>query len=176
MKNLRQNLATVAIALVCIAGGLLSGYANAGSMTDYMENKGVDWLLRGQTFTPPATQYWRLDTTTCTDAGPGTEVSTSATGYARIAVTASLANWSGTQGAGTTIASSGTSGTSSNNVAMAWPQSTAAWGTLQSVTLTDAATAGNRLLCIDLTSPLNVSGSGFTVQFTAGSFSFQMDN
>jgi hypothetical protein len=27
--------------------------ANAGSMTDYLENKIVDWLFRGQTFTRP---------------------------------------------------------------------------------------------------------------------------
>lgn len=175
MKSLRNHLLAFVVAIGLVAGGFLSAtVAHAGALTDYMENKGVDWLIRGQAFTPPATQYWRLDTTTCTDAGPGTE----ATGgsYARVAVTASMTNWSGTQGTSTTVASTGTSGTTYNNIAIIWPASTAAWGTLQSVTLTDASTAGNRLACIDLSAPLNVSGAGFTVQLPANSFSFQIDN
>lgn len=167
LKTLRQ-LATALVLAVASFGVM------AGALTDYAENKAVDWLIRGQTFTPPATQYWRLDTTACTDAGPGTEVSGGS--YARVAVTASMANWSGTQGAGTTVASTGTSGTTYNNTSIIWPASTAAWGNLSSVTLTDATTAGNRLVCIDLTTPLNVSGAGFTVQLPANSFSFQMDN
>jgi hypothetical protein len=32
------------------------------AMTDYLENKLVDWLLRGQSFTPPATLYVALFT------------------------------------------------------------------------------------------------------------------
>lgn len=172
MKNIRLTLATLFVIAIC----LLGGYASAGSLADYMENKGVDWLLRGQTFTPPATQYWALFTDTCTDAGPGTEVSTSGTAYARASVTASLTNWSGTLSSAQTIASTGTSGTTYNLVAIPWSASTAAWGNLQSAGLMDSSTAGNRLLCINLTSALNVSGAGFTVQFPASSFSFQLDN
>lgn len=167
MNKIRLILASLVFAVISFG-------VQAGALTDYAENKTVDWLIRGQTFTPPATQYWRLDTSACSDAGPGTEVSGGS--YARVAVTASMANWSGTQGTGTTVASTGTSGTTYNNNAIAWPASTAAWGTLTSVTLTDASTAGNRLVCIDLTSTLNVSGAGFTVQFPANSFSFQLDN
>lgn len=171
MKRFSVNLTALLSAVVL---SVLAFGVQAGALTDFAENKAVDWLIRGQTYTPPATQYWRLDTTTCTDAGPGTEVSGGS--YARVAVAASLANWSGTQGTGTTTASSGTSGTSYNNTAIAWPASSAAWGTLSSVTLMDASTSGNRLVCIDLTGTLNVSGSGFTVQFPANAFSFQMDN
>jgi hypothetical protein len=47
--------------------------------------------------------------------------------FARVAVVASLANWSGTQGAGTTVASSGAGGVSSNNVAITFPTPTANW-------------------------------------------------
>jgi hypothetical protein len=82
----------------------------------------------------------------------------------------------GTQSAGSTTASSGTGGTTSNNSAITWSASTASWGTIQSVGWTDASTAGNRWICINLTSSLNVSGSGFTVQFTAGTLQFQIDN
>ncbi len=160
--------------LACSA--LLPLPAQSGALTDYGENKLVDALLRAQSIGTPATWYIALFTTTCTDAGPGTEVSTSGTAYARQAVTASLANWAGTQGAGTTVASSGTSGTTSNNNAITWSASTAAWGTITSVGWMDASSSGNRWICIDLTSSLNVSGSGFTVSFAAGQLSFQIDN
>ena len=148
----------------------------AVALTDYGENKLVDALLRAQAIGTPATWYIALFTDTCTDAGPGTEVSTSGTAYGRQAVTAALANWAGTQSAGSTTASSGTGGTTSNNNVIAWSASTAAWGNIQSVGWMDASSAGNRWICINLTSALNVSGAGFTVSFAAGQLTFQMDN
>lgn len=97
--------------------------------------------------------------------------------YARVAVTASLANMSGTQGAGTTAVSSGTTGTISNNNQLAFPASTAAWAAAPAmvwgVATFDAATAGNLVQWGSLGSPQNV-GSGVTVTFNAGSFTVQM--
>lgn len=148
--------------------------AKAADLSNYAENKIVDALLRGQTLGAPATGYWALGTDTCTDAGPGTEVSGGS--YARVSVVSSLANWAGTQSAGSTVASSGTTGTTSNNAAITFPQSTAAWGNLQSVWLMDAASSGNRWICINLTTPFNVSAAGVTVSFPAGSLTFQIDN
>lgn len=148
--------------------------AKAGALADYAENKAVDALLRGQALGAPATFHLGLATDTCTDSGAGTEPSGNS--YARVAVTSSLANWAGTQSAGSTTASSGTGGTTSNNGAITWPTSTGAWGTLQSVRWYDASTAGNSWICINLTSPLNVSGTGFTVSFAAGQLSLQLDN
>lgn len=153
-----------------------AGIAHAGALTDYGENKLVDALLRGQSIGTPVTWYIALYTDTCSDSGSGTEVSTSGTAYARQAVTASLANWAGTQSAGSTTASSGSGGTTSNNNVITWSASTAAWGTIQSVGWADASTAGNRWICINLTSSLAVSGAGFTVSFSAGQLSFQIDN
>jgi hypothetical protein len=176
MNPIRRTLAPLAIAFAAVLGALAPLPAAAGALSDYGENKLVDALLRAQSIGTPATWYIALFTTTCTDAGPGTEVSTSGTAYARQAVTASLANWAGTQGAGTTVASSGTSGTTSNNNAITWSASTAAWGIVTSVGWMDASSSGNRWICIDLTSSLNVSGSGFTVSFAAGQLSFQIDN
>ena len=118
--------------------------------------------------------YIGLATDTCTDSAAGTEPSGNA--YARVAVTSSLANWAGTQSAGSTAASSGTGGTTSNNGAITWTASSGAWGNLQSVRWYDAASAGNSWICINLTSALNVSGSGFTVSFSAGQLTFQIDN
>ena len=175
MKNLRLNLAALLIAACALLGGLFtSSAAHAGSLLDYAENKVVDALLRAQAIGTPATWYIGLTTDACTDTGNGTEPSGNA--YARVAVTASLANWAGTQSAGSTVASSGTGGTTSNNNAITWSASTASWGTIQSVGWMDASTAGNRWICINLTSSLNVSGSGFTVSFSSASLSFQVEN
>lgn len=170
-KTITTLLSLVAATLV-----LFTGAAHAAALTDYGENKLTDALLRGQAIGTPATWYVALFTTTCTDAGPGTEVSTSSTGYGRQAVSAALASWAGTQSAGSTVASSGTGGTTSNNSAITWSASTAAWGTITSVGWMDASTAGNRWICIDLTSSLSVSGAGFTVSFSAGQLQFQIDN
>lgn len=167
MKTIRHIIAAIIFAIAAVA-------ANAGALTDYAENKTVDALLRGQSLSAPATMYIGLATDTCSDSGAGTEPSGNA--YARVAVTSSLANWAGTQSAGSTVASSGTGGTTSNNSAITWAASTGAWGNLQSVRWYDAASAGNSWVCINLTSALNVSGAGFTVQFTAGQLQFQIDN
>lgn len=167
------------LAAVLVVGallGIVSQPAQAAALTDYAENKIVDCALRGQSCGFPATWYIALFTTTCTDAGPGTEVSTSSTGYARQSVTASLTNFAGTQSAGSTVASSGTGGTTSNNGAITWSASTASWGTIQSVGFMDASSSGNRWICIDLTSSFNVSAAGVTVSFPAGTLQFQVDN
>lgn len=67
--------------------------------------------------------------------------------FARVAVTPSLANWSGTQSAGSTVASSGTSGASSNNGAITFPVPTADWtaGTVKAWgwAMFDASSSGN---------------------------------
>jgi hypothetical protein len=89
--------------------------SSAGVFTDYAENKIADALFRGQSLGAPASFYVGLSTTACSDSSPGTEVSTSGTGYARVAVTSSLANWAGTQAAGSTTASSGTGATTSRS-------------------------------------------------------------
>jgi len=44
------------------------------------------------------------------------------------------------------------------------------------VWLMDASSAGNRWICINLTTPFNVSAAGVTVSFPAGSLTFQIDN
>lgn len=167
MKSIRH--AFVAFVLAALSAGI-----NAAALTDYAENKVADALLRGQALGAPATFYVGLATDTCTDAGAGTEPVGNA--YARVPITSSLANWAGTQSAGSTAASSGTGGTTSNNTAITWAASTGAWGTLQSVRWYDAATSGNSWICINLTAPLAVSGAAFTVQFTAGQLTFQVDN
>jgi hypothetical protein len=73
----------------------------------------------------------------------GTIPEGSATGYARVSYASTLANWSGTQGAGTTAASSGSSGQISNNNAIAFAQVTTALGLVVGAVMFDALTSGN---------------------------------
>lgn len=152
--------------------------------SDFAENKLIDFLFRGQALgitgasaaagSGPATLYVALFTASPADAGGGTEVSGGA--YARVAVTSSLANWAGTQGAGTTAASSGTSGTTSNNNPITFPSPTANWGSVVAVGIYDAATGGNLIAWGALTASKTVNNGDAAPTFTAGALQFQVDN
>lgn len=143
--------------------------------SDYLENKIIDWMFRGQTFTPPSTLYFGLLTVNTDDDGsPLTEVSGGS--YARVAVTASLANFAGTQSAGSTTASSGTSGTTSNNGAITFPAPTANWGTVVGVFIADASSGGNMLMYGSLTTSKTVNSGDAAPSFAAAAFTYQEDN
>ena len=137
-------------------------------MSDYLENKMVDQLFRGQTAPTTSTLYIALLTAAPSDSGGGTELSGGA--YSRVAVTSSLANWAGTQGAGTTTASSGTSGNTSNNIAITFPTPTATWGTATHFGIYDASSGGNLLFYGTLTIAKTINASD-TVTFPIGSLS-----
>lgn len=144
------------------------------ALSDYLENKIIDWLLRGQAYTPPTTVYVGLVTVADNDAAGGTEVTGGS--YARVAVTSSLANWAGTQGAGTTVASTGTTGTTSNNAAITFPAPTANWGTIVGMRVFDAASGGNELFYAALTTNKTVNSSDPAPSFAAAALSLQVDN
>jgi hypothetical protein len=146
--------------------------ALAQSFSDYLENRIVDWLLRGEALTPPATVYVGLATSACSDSSIGTEVS--AGGYARAAVTSSLANWAGTQSAGSTTASSGTGGQTSNNGSINLGTASADWGTVTHWFLIDAASGSTNLLfCAALTSSRSIT-TGAVVSFSAGALTITL--
>ena len=143
------------------------------AMSDYLENKIVHQVFRAQAYTFPSTLYVALYTTAPADAGGGTEVSGS--NYSRVSVANSLANWAGTQGAGTTTASSGTTGTTSNNATVTFPVPSAGWGTVVAFGIFDAASSGNLLFYGTLTISKTIN-SGDTVTFPAAALSIQIDN
>lgn len=144
------------------------------ALTDYLENKIIDWMLRGQAYTPPATVYVGLLTAAPSDASAGTEVSGGS--YARVAVTSSLANWAGTQSAGSTVASSGTGGTTSNNGSITFPAPTANWGVVTHFAIYDASTAGNMLIYAALSTSKTVNNGDAAPSFAAAALTFQIDN
>ena len=142
--------------------------------TNYLENKIIDWLFRGQAFAPPSTLHFALFTASASDSGVGTEVTGG--GYARVSVAASLSNFSGTQGPSTTTASNGITGTTSNNVAITYPAPTGNWGQVVGMGIFDSATGGNMLIYTALTAPKTINSGDAAPSFAAGSFSYQEDN
>lgn len=138
------------------------------AMSDFLENALVDQLFRGQSAPSTGTLYVGLLTSAPSDSGGGSEVS--GNNYARVSVASSLANWAGTQGAGTTVASSGTSGQTSNNGAITFPTPSGTWGTVTHFGIYDAASSGNLLFYGALTIAKTINQSD-TVTFPAGSLS-----
>ena len=138
------------------------------AMSDYLENKLVDQLFRGQTAPTTTTLYVALYTAAPSDTGGGTEVSGS--NYSRVAVTSSLANWAGTQSAGSTTASTGTGGQTSNNGSITFPTPSATWGLVTHFAIYDATSGGNELFWGALTISKTIN-SGDTVSFPAASLS-----
>ena len=162
------------LATAFLIGLALSAIANAGALTNYAENKITDALWRAQSLGAPASWHIGLDTVACTEAGGGTEVTGGS--YARVGVAASLAAWAGTQSAGSTTASSGTGGTTSNNAAITFPAPTANWGQAVSFRVWDAASGGNAWLCQTLTTPKTINSGDAAPVFNPAALSLQIDN
>ena len=153
---------------------LASVFAQAASLSDFAENKMIDAALRGQALGAPVTFYIALYTACPTDSTAGTEVTGGS--YARVAVTSALVSWAGTQAAASVLASSGTSGTTSNNTAITFPAPTASWGVVTCVGWMDAATAGNNWIYNALTVNKTINSGDAAPSFAIGALTFQVDN
>lgn len=160
--------------LLFVALFAFTGLVQAGALTDFAENKLIDYLFRAQASSLPATWYVGLFTTCPTDSTAGTEVTGGS--YARVSVTSSLANWAGTQSAGSTTASTGTGGTTSNNGAITFPSPTANWGTVECWGLFDASTSGNLWVFSALTVNKTINNGDAAPSFAAAAATFQIDN
>lgn len=174
MKQFKNLFFAFTLAFFLAFAALLPQVTKAASLSNYLENKLIDAFLRGQAYTMPATVYIGLATTTGSDAACGTEVSGGS--YARVAVSSSMANWAGTQSAGSTTASSGTGGTTSNNAAVTFPAPTANWGSVTEFCIFDASTSGNLLFRDALTTPKTINNGDAAPSFAAGALTFQIDN
>jgi hypothetical protein len=143
------------------------------AMSDWLENKCVDFILRGQAWTPPGTLYVSLHTTSPLDTGAGGgEVSTGGgTNYARKSVTSNASNWAATQG-GTSTPSSGTGGVTSNVNAITFDTAPGAdWGIITHFGLWDASTGGNLVFHGALTTSRTISNGQQAPSFAAGALS-----
>jgi hypothetical protein len=120
-------------------------------ISNYLENKIIDHVLRNTAYTTPGTSiYIAAFTTMPTDAGGGTEVSGGS--YARVQVTA----WNAP-------ASRATYNTNAINFA----QATANWGTVLGIGIFDNSTGGNLLFYGTFTASKAIN-SGDTLSIAAG--------
>jgi len=145
----------------------------AGGMSNYLSNKLIDLLFRGQAYSWPASLYLRAMTAAPSNAGGGTEVG-GGVGYARMPIASSLAAWSGTQGPGSTSASSGTLGRISNNAQIAFPEPSGSWGAIGWGALNDAASVGNLMWWAPLAAAKTV-GPGVPLVFAADAVGITWD-
>lgn len=133
--------------------------------SDYLENKFIDLMFRGRSYSPPATLYFALFTAAPSDSGGGTEVS--GTGYARVAVATGDAAFLATQG-GTSGASSGTGGQTSNANAITFPAPGGAWGVATHWGAFDASSGGNLLVHGTLAAVKTINGGDPAPAFGVG--------
>lgn len=169
-KKLFNN---AALCLAIAASALLaSAPARAQAIGDFGENQIIDTIFRAQATSLGANLFVGLSTTACSDSATGTEVAGGS--YARVSVARSLANWAGTQGAASTVASTGTGGQTSNNVVVTFPTPTAGWGTVSHVFVSDASTGSNLLFCQALTLAKTIN-QGDTVSFPAAAITFTVN-
>lgn len=143
----------------------------AGGMTDYLANKLIDLIFRAQSFSMPSSIWHALFTTAPNNAGGGFEVG-GGVGYARAQLLTTLTDICGTQGAGTTVASTGTSGRIANNTPVEHPQPTGPWGVCTHGGWLDASSAGNLLFWGELGSPVTPVAAGLPPSFAADQAEF----
>lgn len=147
--------------------------------TDHAENKLIDYLFRGQTPSLPASWYVGLLKSSPGETGSTTS-EVSGGSYARVAVSRALAKWAGTQGPGTTVASSGISAETSNNEDIVFPAPTAAWaaGADQVVALGifDAASGGNMWIYSALNEPKTINAGDAAPRFHAATLKLRIDD
>lgn len=126
------------------------------AFTNYLENKVLAYVFSGTAFSSPsANLYVGLFTVAPGEAGGGTEVS--GNGYNRKIVSLTTTNSSSTNGS-----------------AVEFDTATGAWGTIVSVAIFDASTAGNMLAYADLTTSKTIA-SGDVFRIPASSLTITLE-
>lgn len=127
-------------------------------MSQYAEQAILNLLLGGAAYSAPSTVYVALSTGLATAA----VVEPSGGAYARVAVTNNSTNFPAATG--------GSPASKANGTAITFPTATGSWGTVQSVAIYDAATAGNLLFQGNLATSQLVN-SGGTLSFATSALS-----
>lgn len=133
------------------------------AMTNYLEQKLLDYIFNGSAFPSPST-YLALFTAAPGEAGGGTEVSGGS--YAREIVNANggaAPDWN------LAVSEGGGGYLVDNNDDVTFTTATASWGTVTDAAVMDAVSAGNMLVYGTLTASKTV-GNGDTFKFAAGDF------
>lgn len=142
------------------------------SMSNTLENKLIDHVLRGTQYTAPTSLDIALFLTDPTDADTGTEVTGS--GYARLNVARADATWKGTHGSATGP-SSGTNGTVSNAIEFEFTAPTGNWGVVTHFAIYDNGT-GDLLFHAPLTTSKTINNGDDAPKFVIDAMTAQIDN
>ncbi len=126
-----------------------------GFFTDYANNKFLDMVFGAAAYTPPATLYVGLSVNSANRYGSFIEPSGG--GYTRVPIANSLANFPASSG-----------GSKSNSTVITFPAPTAAWGTIVSLFVADAASGGNVLAVADLTTPRTINAGAAPATVASG--------
>jgi hypothetical protein len=125
-------------------------------LSNYLENKVLDHVLRNTSYTSPTTVYVGLYTSDPADDNSGTEVSGGS--YARQILSVTTA----------------TDGIVTSSADVTFPQATAQWGTISHLGLLDALSAGNLLMHTALTTSRDVE-VGDVLKIATGSLTASLD-
>lgn len=130
--------------------------------SNYLENKVLDHVLGGASYSQPASLYVGLFTNTSSNAATNLEAGTltdevSGGSYARKAATFSAAS----------------GGTASTSATITFDAATANWGTITHVAIIDASSAGNVLFWGAVTTSKTIE-SGDTFQISSGNLSVSL--
>ena len=136
------------------------------SFTDYLEDKILNHVFGGTSYTAPSNTYVGLHTSASSDAAAGTEVSGGA--YARQSVSFTVSGTSPTEAATT--------------AAIEFPTATSNWGTVTYAGVYDALTGGNLLAYAQLTDPADfvtalpkTIETGDVFRISAGNLKIRLD-
>lgn len=125
-------------------------------LSNYLENKILDHVLRNTSYTSPTTVYVGLYTSDPADDNSGTEVTGGS--YARQILSVTTA----------------TAGIVTSSADVTFPQATAAWGTISHIGLLDAVSSGNLLMHTALTTSRDVE-VGDVLKIATGSLTASLD-
>lgn len=125
-------------------------------LSNYLENKLLDHVLRNVSYTSPTTVYVGLYTSDPGDDNTGTEVSGGS--YARQILSVTTA----------------TGGIVTSSADITFPQATGSWGTISHIGLLDALSSGNLLMHTALTTSKTVE-SGDVLRISSGDLTAALD-
>ena len=127
------------------------------SFSNYLETELLDHVFAGNAYSSPAAVYVGLFTSNPSEDGSGTEVSTSSTGYGRLAGSFTVSG-----------------NTATTDAAIEYSTATASWGTITHIGIYDAETGGNLLAYAALTASKAIA-SGDVFRIPAGDIDITLD-
>lgn len=163
-----------------LLGLILAVPARAAGMSNYAENKVLDYIFRAQAWTQPTTLCVGLATASISDTTTGATVTEAGyTGYARGQLNASYSAWKGTGDEVTNTGSAGTDGTASNASAITIGSAATSGPTVVThFFLADSCTAGagNILFYGALGTSKTINNGDPAPAFAIDALTFQIDN